>query len=200
MQGKIKSLTCEYPKLEEDILPLLKGKVFHVTSLKSFNGIVNDGMIKHNANNDYEFSFGQSRNSYGRRRRCICLFDLRNKSDKLIKDALYRFYFLEHRSIRYCRRGTTIFLILSPKLYPNLIDYTQAQEEEADGEVWIKGVESWYPCNIPLQDIEQIIKVVRTKSFSQWEEAIFEVERKKWGQKGSQVSTFDVGVLKKRVA
>ena len=146
--------SSEENELKEVILPVSIGKVFHVTSHEAFQGIKRDWIIKHNKNNEFKYSFSQSKNSYGRNRGYVCLFDLRNKSDQIIEDALGKLFFLDPF---HPPKNKSIFLILKYKLYPLLIDYKQATEEIGYGEIKIPHVECWYPTNISLDDIDEII-------------------------------------------
>ena len=152
------TITCEKSKLREKILPLLKEKVFHVTSSEAYQAIVKDGMIKPNINACFKYTFPQSEISYGVKRGYICLFDLRNKSDDFIEESLMKFYFLKPSYYQ----DISIFLILSPRSYSCLIYWTQAKEEIGYSEMYIPYVECWYPSDIPLEYIDEIIEVTIT--------------------------------------
>jgi len=151
------AITCEKSRLEDKILPLLKEKVFHVTSSEAYQAMVGDGMIKSNINSCYKYTFPQSEVSYGVKRGYICLFDLRNKSDDVVEKALMKFYFL--KPFHY--QNVSVFLILSPRFYSNLIYDTQ--EEIGWKEIYIPHVECWYPGNIPLEYIDEVIEVTTTE-------------------------------------
>jgi len=142
-------------ELKKKVLPLLKETVFHVTSVNAYKGIVSDRAIIPNTDKKFSYTFPQSENSYGVKRGYICLFDLRNKNDDIIKKALMKFYFLNP----YPNRNRSVFLILSPKLYFNLIDYTEAKKGTGYREMWIPHVECWYPGSIQLKDIDEVIRV-----------------------------------------
>jgi len=152
------TITCEKSGLKEKILPLLKEKVFHVTSSEAYQAIVGDGMIKPNKNACFGYTFPQSAISYGVKREYICLFDLRNKSDDVIEESLMKFYFLKP----FHDQSISVFLILSSRLYENLIYYTQAKEEVGYKEMYIPYVECWYPDNISLKRIDEVIEVTIT--------------------------------------
>lgn len=157
MNKKI-AITCEKSRLREKILPLLKEKVFHVTSSEAYQAIVRDGVIKSNINGCYKYTFPQSEISYGVKRGYVCLFDLRSKRNDVIEDALMKFYFLNPPSCH----NMPIFLILSQQLYSSLIYDTEAKKEIGYGEMYIPHVECWYPGNIPLEYIDKIIEVTIT--------------------------------------
>jgi hypothetical protein len=137
------------------VLPLLRNKIFHVTSADKLNLIEKQGIIKPNAAGLLGLTFSQSAYSYGRRRGYVCLFDLRNKSKETIEHALDGFYFLAPRPL-----GDTIaFLILSPAVESELITDQQAYAEIGYKEMYVPNVECWYPCALPLSQIEEIILV-----------------------------------------
>lgn len=146
---------CKANELKGEILPLLKGTVFHVTSFRAYQRIFSDRMLKPNIGSQFQYTFPQSEKSYGVKRGYVCLFDLRNKTDEVIKDALMKFYFLNP----FHNQNKPIFLILSPTLHLKLIDYTVAKREVGYGEMYIPYVECWYPGSIPLEDIDKIIEV-----------------------------------------
>ena len=71
----------------EQILSLLRGHVFHVTKDEGYQGIMKDGMIKHNQDGQFSFSYPQSKNNWGRMKGYVSLNDLRNVSDKIIEET-----------------------------------------------------------------------------------------------------------------
>ncbi len=78
---------------KEQLLGLLRDKVFHVTTAKAFENIQKDGFIYGNQDAKYPLNEG-SLKSFGRCRGWVCLFDLRGKSDKEIENGLNCYYFL----------------------------------------------------------------------------------------------------------
>ena len=151
------SIECEKSNLRGKVLPLLMGKVFHVTSFKSYYVILRDGMIKTNKERDFKFTFPQSEISYGRKRGYVCLFDLREKSNDIIEEALGRFYFLNPPY----SQNKPVFLIISPRLYSSLVLINDAKAKEEIGykEMYIPDVECWYPGSISLEYVEEILEV-----------------------------------------
>lgn len=151
----IKQLECDYDKLEDEVLPILINKVFHVSSGTGYASIKKDHQIKHNKDHEFEFTFGQSENSYGRKRGYICLFDLRGRSVDDIKSALMKYYFLNPP---FCE-NQPYFLIISSKLHESLIDWEKAKEEIGFKEMYVPRVECWYPGNISLDYVCKVIKL-----------------------------------------
>jgi len=137
----------------EPILPLLKGHVFHVTTEEGYQGIMKDGMVKNNRNCEFPYSYGQSKNSYGRKRGYVCLFDLRDASDEIIKESLRKFSFLNPEKAL----DNPFFLILSEEAYPHLILEDQARRDNPY-QMRVPYIECWYPGHIPIDKIERVIE------------------------------------------
>ncbi|MBU0478184.1 hypothetical protein KKC91_06420 [bacterium] len=154
VKNKTIQISCPSKHLEEIILPFLKGNVFHVTTLESFEGIKKENKIVNNKDKSFSFSYPQSENSHGRKQGWICLFDLRTVTNEQIDESLLRYYFLNPVSAS----DSPIFLILSKELYPELIPYTYAQKQQAQ-DMWIPYVECWYPQDILLKNIKRIIEL-----------------------------------------
>jgi len=72
-------------RVYKDLLPRLKGRVFHVTRRSVLDQIHKDGYILANQQGQRETAFGSSQ-SYFRKRGCVSLFDYRSASDKEIYD------------------------------------------------------------------------------------------------------------------
>src|SRR5229473_5806372 len=60
-------------ELREIVLPKLRGSVFHVTTRPRYRGIVRERAILNNKDGRFPFLFGQSANSWGRKRGYVCL-------------------------------------------------------------------------------------------------------------------------------
>jgi hypothetical protein len=148
-------IECKHSELEDTVLPLLIDTVFHVTNEKGFKGIMSDGFIRNNKDDIFEYSFSQSKNSYGRKKGYICLFDFRNKSEDIIQNALLKYYFLHP----FHDENRTYFFQISAVTYPNLIDVTEAKREIGYSRVWIPKVECWFPHDFSIEYIEKVIDV-----------------------------------------
>lgn len=154
-----RSVSVEYDKLEEELLPVLKDRVFHVTSFARFECIKNDGVLKSNKNGELGFNF--SEHSYGRKRGYICFFDLRNKTDEEIANALDCWYFLAPRTL-----GEKLtFLFPSQDIINSLIPYEKCYSETGCtySELCIPYVESWHDGNINYESIVEVVIVNVTK-------------------------------------
>ena len=154
MKISCKDLKIPYCQLKEELLPLLLGKVFHVTSSKGYKGIIEEGAIKHNRDEKFDFTFSQSKGSYGRKRGYVCLFNLKDVSGENIKEALYRYYFLNPFNDYYPH-----FLFISSHITDSLISWKVAVKESNYKEMFIPYVEYWYPTDLPLKYVESVIRV-----------------------------------------
>lgn len=146
-------------KLEETLFPRLAGSVFHVTTQGAAKQIIADGEIRNNKSGQFEFMFPQAENSYFRQRGCVCLFDLRSKSQEEIEEALTKYYFINPYST-----DKPVFFILNTSFYPDLVPYTEYLNEKAYDTVIIPHVEVGYLGNISLEMISMILWVEVTRS------------------------------------
>lgn len=146
------------------LLSKLRGNIFHATNPAGFAGILTSGYIESNHNNVYAYSSPQSQNSYGRKRDYVCLFDLREVSDDILKDTLFKFDFLNPPNS--CDQPK--FLILNPFYHSKLISNQQASIDGKKDEIWIPKTECWHPGKIPIDRISECISVgiIRKKLFS----------------------------------
>ena len=147
--------TFHNEELYEKLLPILNNNIFHVTSYERFEKIEKEGYIKSNKNGELGFTYPQSENSYGRKRGYICLFDLRNKTKEEIENGLDCFYFLDI----YAFGNKQVYLILMEEYYTQLIDTEQAKADIGYTEMWIPNMECWYPEDLPLDNIKEVIIV-----------------------------------------
>jgi len=148
-------------ELRKKLLPILKGKVFHVTSYVRFKKIQEDGLIRSHIKKKHGRTFAYE-NSYGRLRGYVCLFDLRNKKKSEINHGLDCFYFLGHRLLS--KKQT--HLIIKEEYYSKLIDTQHAKAEVKFSELFVPHIECWYPANLPLSNIQEVV-VVNIKSRSE---------------------------------
>jgi len=155
MRAEVTSTELHYSNLEKELLPLLLGKVFHVTTKDACSAIMAEKTIKNNMKGDYKFRFPQSENSYGRKRGYICLFDLRSATTQQIQDALMKFYFLNP----FRNKSDPYFFIVSSSAWSQLIDTSVAKSEIGFKEMWIPDVECWFPKDLSLDHVDEVIEV-----------------------------------------
>jgi len=149
-----KHLVIPSSKLEEVLLPQLVGEVFHVTPQEAARHILADGVIKNNKNGQFRFIFPQAENSYFRRKGCVCLFDLRSRSQEVIEDALLKYPFLNPTNA-----VKPVFFLLDKSLCQNLITYADFLNEKSHDTIIIPHVEAGYLGEICLQMISMILWV-----------------------------------------
>lgn len=149
---------------KDQLLGLLRDKVFHVTTAKAFESISKDGFIYENQDAKYPVYIG-SLKSFGRCKGWVCLFDLRGKSDKEIENVLSRFYnflrpewFVELNESEYYTESRLVYLCLSHAYYNDLVSNREASQNNKPSQ-FIPEVECWYPGNIPVGHIEKSLCV-----------------------------------------
>ena len=150
-----KKIACKHSELEEVLLPLLRGRVFHVTTAATFERICQRGWIYSTQEIDFALTLGHSKNCYGRKRGWVSVFDLSYTTDSDIKEALIRYWFL--RSIR--NENTHLYLFLAESAWPSLISWKRASREVGATEVFIPFVEAWYPGDIPIELVSDSLMV-----------------------------------------
>lgn len=152
---KIERLFLSQAQLEEYLLPILRGNVFHVTTHSGFQGIKKDGFIRNNQSGLFPYSFPQSNRSYARNRGWVSLFDLRAISDDQLQTALSNFYFLAPPNAE----GNPFFLFLSETYHPQVVPWTHARDEEAWQEMFIPFAEGFHKGDIPISCISRVVEV-----------------------------------------
>ncbi len=151
------SITCFRGELESELLPILRNKVFHVTTRSALSNIGKDGLLRNNKHGRFPYSFPTSERSYARIKGWVSLFDLRDTPEDEIDTALSNFYFLNPPSTR----NNPVFLFISPSKYPELIPWTRARDDGAlrQGLAFIPKVEAFYPGDISVMDISRVVSV-----------------------------------------
>jgi hypothetical protein len=130
-----------------------------VTSRLGYEGIVAEGAILSNRDGRLGNTFPQSASSYGRKRGCVCLFDLRDISDEHLfgcdrngtVGALDKFYFLNPGPFA----NNPVFLVLDEALHGGLIPWTAGNPPE----MRIPFVEAWHLGQIELAKVQKVIDV-----------------------------------------
>ena len=147
-------------ELRAVLLPELVGQVFHVTRYAAYEHIVQSGFIHSNSDGSFGEPFPGSRNSYGRAKGYVCLFDFCDKTPEAISWALDCCNFLEANHL-----GDRIaILLMAAELFDSLIPASSAFASGGQDKLWVPEVECWYPGSIPLHFIAEVldVSVVRT--------------------------------------
>lgn len=171
---------------QHELLLLLKGTVFHVTTQNSYESIVKCGMICNNKDSKFNLNTA-SQNSFGRLTGYVCLFDLRNKADDTIDDILEKYNFLRpswfERYYENYSEWNLAYFILSPTYHDKLIPYEKALEDYSTSGIWPHAVphaETWVSDHIPLKWISKVYLVVikqRAPAQGTHARALYEIER-----------------------
>ena len=152
-------------KYEEELLQILKGTVFHVTTKEAFDLIIRSGFVEHNKKQKHDWN-QDSEPSFGRGRGWVCLFDLRDATDEHINFTLSRYNFLRpYRFTNYQKdfsESNLVYLILNSKYYPELIPNTVVDHLRTKTDpfhLYIPFTECWYQGNIPIEYFTDVVKV-----------------------------------------
>lgn len=144
-----------------ELLGHLRETVFHVTTIQAYESIQREGFFIY-SNNKGEYSINTgSQLSFGRHRGWVCLFDLREKSDKEIEDTLFCYNFLRPRWFAKhwadYSEWTLVYLLLSSKCYGHIV--TKPLNDGTVYTQYIPKSECWYPEDLPLNCIQKVIQV-----------------------------------------
>lgn len=150
----IEIVNCSGSTVRRKMLKHLYGKVFHVTNENGFNGILYKGAIIPTLN---EPAFRNWRmESFFRNRGCVSVCDLvNNTSKKHISSAISKYNFFDLR----CNNGRTYLFLLNKSVHFNLITWNQWIIEKAYKENIVPHLESGFPGEISIVDIEKIIMI-----------------------------------------
>lgn len=157
---ELNDLDLHSSQLHGDLLPLLLGRVFHVTWRNVCEQILADGEIRTNTEGQLPSVFG-STNSFFRNRGCISFFDYRATCPEQIEDAIGKCspYNLPSADPKLLHAPNIAFLFLSWAAYDRLIPWTRWEEEKAYSEKVVLYVEAGYPGPVPITLIEKILRV-----------------------------------------
>jgi hypothetical protein len=142
------------------MLPLLRGRVFHVTKEESFADIRRSGWIYSQQQARLAFTPRQLENTYGCKRGWVSLCDLRNSSDAEITEALICHWFFRITE----KESTQVYLIVAESAWSSLISWRRACREGQGKEFFIPFVEAWYPGDFPLQLVSDSLVVTLHRS------------------------------------
>jgi hypothetical protein len=150
-----KKIACRHSELEQVVLPLLRGRVFHVTTEEAFNDICRCGWIDSQRQVEFFFNPARSANCYGRNRRWVSVYDLSNGSESEIKHALTGYWLFK----RFRIERTYVFLIVVESAWPSLISWKHATREVGGKELFVPFVEAWYPGNMSIDLFSESLAV-----------------------------------------
>ena len=141
------SIECIAEERKEKLLPLLKGNIFHVTSLEALDMIVKEGIIRNNKDGEMNYTYPQSKISYGNMQGFVCLFDFR---DIEASDICWT-------SRKYSIFGRNVFLLLRNEYWVDVIK--PKDRHLGPKEMYIPESEVWYPGDNEITKIKTCIRV-----------------------------------------
>jgi hypothetical protein len=142
-QSHFSTVYCQY----------FEGGLFHSTTVEGLRGIIRSRHIAPNKD-QFPFTFPQSENSFAYENGYISLFDFRNSQEEEIIHHYWKF------NTFFCRSGDTkiILRINHQNLELNIIpNNANPQIGHPDHRYSIPIYEVWYPDEIPISEITQVI-------------------------------------------
>ncbi|HJP18097.1 MAG: hypothetical protein CMD96_06330 [Gammaproteobacteria bacterium] len=167
---KIIHLEFKDQDYKDELLSHLRGQIFHITTIKTFDDIKKTNFIFHNKDSKFSINTG-SLKSFGRKRGYVCLFDLREKEETVIQEALDKYYFLgpnwfaEYHEDYY--EFNLAYLIMNSRFYNKIVPTVEAKKicrESRNYEQYIPEAECWYPDDMPINSINRTLLVKIWKS------------------------------------
>jgi hypothetical protein len=162
-------ITIEYKDkpFEEELLELLKGNIFHVTSYENFKLIKSTEMIANNLKKSFALNPG-SDGCFSIIKGYVSFFDLRHTSTETINQTLSKYYFLSPPWFRvnehYRDTFDIVFLIFDKKHANKLIINSAAVEYRENNKLsfiqYIPQTECWFPGDVPLKYITKSFHVI----------------------------------------
>lgn len=152
---KTTNLHLRWDHLHDQLLPLLVGRVFHVTRLSHLKQILASGEIRSNVDGELSTTFGSS-NSFFRKRGCVSVFDYHLASPEQIYESILKCSPFNLP----CSDDPLAFLFLTAVSYDRLIPWTKWKDERAWSDKIVPYVEAGYPGPIPMTSIEEILRVI----------------------------------------
>jgi hypothetical protein len=154
MSAFSKTMKIKEEDIPDQLYPMLDGRVFHLTPYERYEQIKQSGFIS--ANQDGKLGFNFSEKSFGRHKGWVCLFDFRTDLKKIAEDPAYRWGFYFHNEDRFGNRLS--FMFLDHAYYDRLISWKAAKGEREYLQL-IPHAECWYPGDIPLDAIIDVIHI-----------------------------------------
>jgi hypothetical protein len=170
---RTKQLQCNNNEAFENIVPHLRGKIFHITTEQAFKQIQRDGKIRNNKDGSLGFN-SNSEASFGRNRGWVCLFDFRDEETIVPTLSYYAFHSPPFKSSAHVSSDSRIvYIFLNQESYshiiPNDVAWKIYQEEGGQYPHRVPKTECWYPGDIPLTCIDNALLVSVRKSVGIYE-------------------------------
>ncbi|MCG7938116.1 MAG: hypothetical protein N0C88_04565 [Candidatus Thiodiazotropha lotti] len=144
---------------ENELIPILKGKVFHVTPTINFPLIEKSGAIIPNQNNEWRSLFGNSINGFFRLRGCVSLFDYRAYGTEDWEEHAYK---CTPTQI-FAQTDIISILVLSKDHYAKLESWINWKLEEKWSQRVVPHVEVGYPGKVKVEYLTEHL-IVKLKN------------------------------------
>lgn len=147
---KINQLKIMY---NDDILPALVGRVFHVTTAAKMLLIKKSGALVPNTELMHVSKFGNTSNGFFRQRNCVSFFDYRCYGTKSWKEHAYKCF--PTQILKREKSDNISILFLHESKFEELIPWTLWKEEKAWSERVVPYIETGYEGMVSLRDITE---------------------------------------------
>lgn len=150
------------------IMPLLREGILHRTGLAGYKGIQESGFIFPNNNEQFPFSYPQSKTYFGPSKGFMCLFDFESskEEDYRINLRTWQQFFFDHKPVTIVLKLNRQKLI--DKLIPNSAAHARLSDHTYKG--YIPFIECCYPEPIPVSFIDSYILIWTNKNKDKVEE------------------------------
>ncbi len=137
-------------EMEETFYPKIKNQVFHFTSMEKYLSIKSKGAILPSSTQNLKTTSLHSHESVGSILEAVCLFDLRNKTEKQIAPGKSFYDFLEISD----KKSHLVYLLFSKNFYSELITVNDLAKN-TDG-MYLPEIESWHKGPITLKKLSTV--------------------------------------------
>jgi hypothetical protein len=150
-----RTIDCKFSELQDSVLPLVRGQVFHLAEVAAFDTFRRQRSIPARYRSRFAATLCPAQAGYGGKRGYVCLFDFRGSTKSALEEAFIRHYFVKpfHYGTSYC------YLLLGRIAWPQLIPWDHARDEVGAKEIYIPFVEAWYPGDLPLDLVSDCLIV-----------------------------------------
>lgn len=141
------------------LMPILSGKVFHVTPSTNFPLIERSGAIVPNYDNERSSLFGNSSNGFFRLRGCVSFFDYRNYGSKEWEEHAYKCSPMQV----FHHTNKISILVLSERYYDKLEPWVSWKLEEKWSQRVVPHIEAGFPGKVKLEYLSEHL-IVKLKN------------------------------------
>ena len=158
-----------YAQITERLVPMVRGRVLHITCSAHMSSILAAGEVSGNADGRFKSSFGSSSNGFCRTRNLVSVFDYRSVPN----DEFERLWTWcgPYTALLKCQSRIAL-LFIRPVSCDCLVSWKAWQKEQAWQQMMVPYVEAGYPAPLPLNAIEEIVEVRTRRPVSALERAL----------------------------